>query len=165
MAPIGIAVLAERFFTSRGPATLADFANWSGLPKYGARAGLEDAASRLACEHIEGTDFWLVRDAIEGTGTYLLPAHDELCIGYKIRSHLFHRPRNPDLHLRRMLFASSSTDNWRAPGSASCSKPESRLRHDSKTPSTESQWLGSDSRVPSTAGPHHFRPAARQSPP
>lgn len=84
-----VVVLAERFFSSHGPATLADFANWSGLPRNQARAGLAGAASRLHHEDIGGTAYWQDPDAREGEGTYLLPAYDELCIGYQDRRHLF----------------------------------------------------------------------------
>ena len=42
------AELARRYFATRGPATLRDFAWWSGLPMADARAGLAAAQSDLS---------------------------------------------------------------------------------------------------------------------
>lgn len=85
----GAAVLAERFFTSHGPATLADFANWSGLPKRDARNGLEQASGRLVRDQWGDTEHWLAPDVAEGSGTHLLPGFDELLVGYAERGHHF----------------------------------------------------------------------------
>src|SRR5262249_9184736 len=49
-----LARLAERYFTSHGPATVRDFAWWSGLTMADAKAGLAGAASRLAADSIGG---------------------------------------------------------------------------------------------------------------
>src|SRR5690606_40093320 len=51
-----LAELARRYFISRGPATLADFVNWSGLLISEARAGLESIKSELVEETIDGQD-------------------------------------------------------------------------------------------------------------
>jgi hypothetical protein len=45
-----LARLAHRFFVSHGPATLKDYAWWSGLTTADAKAGVEMATPRLACE-------------------------------------------------------------------------------------------------------------------
>src|SRR6185295_15495628 len=49
--------LAQRYFISRGPATLADFVNWSGLPISEAREGLESVKSKLIEEVINGQTY------------------------------------------------------------------------------------------------------------
>src|SRR5262249_57796785 len=49
-----LARLAERYFTSHGPATVRDFAWWSGLTMADAKAGLAGAAARLAADSIGG---------------------------------------------------------------------------------------------------------------
>jgi hypothetical protein len=54
-----LAELAVRYFTSRGPATLADFRWWSGLTAADTRAGHAAAQSRLVRETIAGADYWL----------------------------------------------------------------------------------------------------------
>jgi hypothetical protein len=80
-----IVELARRFFASHGPATLADFAYWSGLRMPEAQLGLDAVQSGLARETFGGKDYWLPPDSRPGSGTHLLPAYDELLIGYKDR--------------------------------------------------------------------------------
>jgi hypothetical protein len=55
--------LAQRYFTSHGPATLADFAWWSGLAAGEARAALEMASPGLAQALFEGNIVWWPRRA------------------------------------------------------------------------------------------------------
>lgn len=79
--------LALRYFTGHGPATLADFAWWSGLKIIDARAGLESVKAQLIDDELDGTTYWrpptptpsLTRSA------FLLPGFDELLLGYKDR--------------------------------------------------------------------------------
>lgn len=81
-----LATLAGRFFTSHGPATLADFANWTGLKMPDAKYGLELVKSQFSSETIDGKEYYFRTPAKEGSGTFLLPGYDELVIGYKDRS-------------------------------------------------------------------------------
>lgn len=83
-----LAKLAERYFVSRGPATLADFVNWSGLPITEARAGLESVKSRLIEEVINGQTYWLSSEKHKHPEhtLYLLPGFDEYILGYKDRT-------------------------------------------------------------------------------
>jgi len=82
--------LAKRYFLSRGPATLPDFAWWSGLTLRDAREGLEQCKQLLAHEVINGQAYWFSPGASvpesAAKGVYLLPAFDEYAIGYKDRS-------------------------------------------------------------------------------
>lgn len=84
-----LAELAYRFFISHGPATLADFVNWSGLPMGQARSGLDHVVGQLHRESVDGTDYFLSGNTAEGSGSFLLPAYDEFTIGYRDRSQLF----------------------------------------------------------------------------
>lgn len=82
--------LAQRYFSSRGPATLQDFINWSALPITDARAALELVRKRFLEEKI-GSQTYLFLDSGKGheqakASCYLLPAFDEYIIGYKDRS-------------------------------------------------------------------------------
>ncbi|WP_112267223.1 winged helix DNA-binding domain-containing protein [Lentzea terrae] len=86
-----LAVLASRFFASHGPATLADFANWCGIGVREASRGLEAVQGSLVCEAFDGKEYWLPPDLSPGSGAFLLPAYDELVIGYKDRSAFFGR--------------------------------------------------------------------------
>jgi len=85
-----LAELASRYFTSHGPATLQDFAWWSGLTMADARDALEMSKSHLVQEVIKGRTYWLsssVRTAKDGRPTaYVLPAYDEYTVAYKDRS-------------------------------------------------------------------------------
>jgi hypothetical protein len=82
--------LARRYFTTRGPATVDDFAWWSGLTKADAKRGVEAAATHLEHESIEGRSYWFpaaerpVR--ISSSLAHLLPNYDEYFIGLKDRS-------------------------------------------------------------------------------
>ncbi|MEV6711031.1 winged helix DNA-binding domain-containing protein [Lentzea sp. NPDC051208] len=86
-----MAVLASRFFGSHGPATLADFANWCGIGVREASRGLEAVKHSLVREEFDGKEYWLPPDLTPGSGAFVLPAYDELLIGYKDRSAFFTR--------------------------------------------------------------------------
>jgi hypothetical protein len=85
-----LAEIAKRYFTGHGPATLQDFAWWSGLTTADATAGLEMAKRSLVQENINGQTYWLASSTpvIEDSSptAYLLPAYDEYTVAYKDRS-------------------------------------------------------------------------------
>lgn len=97
-----IAELIERYFISHGPATLQDFANWTGLGLVESRQGLEAKRSTLAVEQYDGTDYWLSKEAAvhkdPPKGVHLLPGFDEFILGYKDRSAVLHAD-----HARRIV--------------------------------------------------------------
>jgi Winged helix DNA-binding domain len=85
-----LAELARRYFASHGPATVHDFAWWSGLTVTEARSGLETAMPELVSEKIDGKEYWTTGDAPghtahDGSSVHLLPAFDEYLLGYKDR--------------------------------------------------------------------------------
>lgn len=85
----GLGDLAVRYFTTRGPAAVPDFAWWSGLPLRDARTALEVAGDRLRSEAIDGQRFW--RGAEPGrpsrsSAAHLLPAFDEYTVAYRDRT-------------------------------------------------------------------------------
>jgi len=88
-----LAELSLRYFKSHGPATLKDFAWWSGLTLADAREGVEINKSILLHETIEGKSYWFVETFSlqkESSHTaYLLPNYDEYIIAYADRSNLF----------------------------------------------------------------------------
>ncbi len=85
----GLAELAKRYFESRGPATVADFAWWSGLTMGDANRGLAAVESTLVSEKAEGMATY--RSEASTTTTIaspfvaLLPAFDEYLIAYRDR--------------------------------------------------------------------------------
>ena len=82
--------LAARYFASRGPASLADFAWWSGLTMGQAKEGLEIVKDRLECEAVGGKEYWFFAGgggaAEAAPKVLLLPAFDELMVAYKDRA-------------------------------------------------------------------------------
>ena len=85
-----LALLGKKYFTSHGPATLADFVWWSGLPITDARKALEMNKANLISETISADTYWLSDSVNLPTSppdsVYLLPAFDEYLISYKNRS-------------------------------------------------------------------------------
>jgi hypothetical protein len=80
-----LAELARRYFLSRGPATIHDFAGWSGLRSTDIRTGMELNKQWLASEVINGQVYWFdpsgsVMD--HPSSLLLLPALDEWTIAY-----------------------------------------------------------------------------------
>ena len=84
------AELARRYFTSHGPATLPDFAWWSGLPVKECRKAIEAIKTDFVTEIIDGETYFfypaLSIPNIENEAVYLLPAYDEFIISYKNRA-------------------------------------------------------------------------------
>jgi hypothetical protein len=80
--------LMERYFTSHGPATLADFVWWSGLTITDARAGIEELKNKLESYDFEGNTYWFADNppALKPAAAYLLPNYDEYIVSYKDRS-------------------------------------------------------------------------------
>lgn len=82
-----LAELAKRYFQSHGPATIDDFAWWSGLGKTEAKRGIELLGSTLAVEKIEGMTFWRTaiakRKPSSAEQAYVLQGYDEYIVGYR----------------------------------------------------------------------------------
>jgi hypothetical protein len=86
----GLAELARRYFTSRGPASLRDFQWWSGLRVGDARLALALARGSLDSETANSETHWFSSSVCGDWGrdrdVHLLPAYDELLISYRDRS-------------------------------------------------------------------------------
>ncbi|NTU62197.1 MAG: winged helix DNA-binding domain-containing protein [Chloroflexi bacterium] len=81
---------ARRYFASHGPATVQDFAKWSGLNSADAKRGLEDAKNHLQHETLNGSEYWFSPTQspvqVVPRTAYLLSVYDEYITGYKDRS-------------------------------------------------------------------------------
>jgi hypothetical protein len=81
-----LALLARRYFASHGPATLQDFAWWSGLTVADASRGVE-LAKEVQRVEVSGRTYWLVPRApalvAKKPIVHLLPNYDELLVAYK----------------------------------------------------------------------------------
>jgi len=84
-----IAKLFERYIMSRGPATLPDFVQWSGLLISEAKAALAGLSSQLRSDTVGGKTYWRslkIPSVPDNAPTlYLLPGFDEYLLGYKDR--------------------------------------------------------------------------------
>lgn len=82
-----LAELAKRYFTSHGPATVNDFAWWSGLAVTEARAGVKLAESSLLQEEINNITYWFAKTNTSSPTfkqtIHLLPNYDEYIISYQ----------------------------------------------------------------------------------
>jgi len=82
--------LTLRFFSSHGPATVKDFAWWTGLTTADAKVGLENVSSALVEERLDDKVYWMPpsnrTSQITPMHTVLLPPFDEYLVGYADRS-------------------------------------------------------------------------------
>ena len=85
-----LAALAGRYFKSRGPATLHDFAWWGGITLAEAKTGFEAVKADLTSVIVDRKTFWVPIEQTEATGkskrAYLLPAFDEFAVAYSDRT-------------------------------------------------------------------------------
>jgi hypothetical protein len=85
-----LAALAARYFISRGPATLRDFAWWGGITLADAKTGLEAVKSGLTAIIADRKEFWMSGEQINAAGkspgAFLLPAFDEFAVAYSDRT-------------------------------------------------------------------------------
>jgi hypothetical protein len=91
-----LTMLAKRYFTSRGPATLKDFVWWSGLSIGDARLAVAMATGCIVSADVENQTYYFHHDLQDAKSpltvglprgtTHLLPAFDEYLIAYADRS-------------------------------------------------------------------------------
>jgi len=89
-----LAELKGRYFTSHGPATVQDFAWWSGLTLADVRSGIEMVGAQLSHEEYDGQIYWFAATTPPPTAgksqwAYLLPNYDEYTISYRDHSGVF----------------------------------------------------------------------------
>ena len=85
-----LATLTKRYFTSHGPATVRDFAWWSGLTARNARTGIEMVSPALAQAPWNGLTYWFASAGSSAPPAkptaHLLPNYDEYLIAYQDRA-------------------------------------------------------------------------------
>lgn len=85
-----LAELIRRYFTTRGPATLQDFAWWSGLTVGDAARGVAIAARSLSRSEVDGRTYWHGASGRPRLRSrclaLLLPNYDEYVVGFRDRS-------------------------------------------------------------------------------
>lgn len=84
-----LADLAKRYFQSHGPATVKDFAWWTGLTTAEARRAVWLIDALLKPATVAGVEYWLMRDAPDAAPApptaCLLPVFDEYTVAYADR--------------------------------------------------------------------------------
>lgn len=84
-----LAELARRYFASHGPATVRDFAWWSGQTIKDAQQAIDSVRPMLESSTIGGATLWSAEDAhgkpSKSVVAMLLPNYDEYVIAYKER--------------------------------------------------------------------------------
>ena len=101
--------LAWRYFSTRGPATLHDFAWWSGLTVAHAQRGVEMNERLLMRETMDDRAYWSdasIAPPRRWKGVaHLLPNYDELFVGFKDRSAFGRRLRlrNTDARIDALM--------------------------------------------------------------
>lgn len=114
-----VAELALRYFRSRGPATLRDFAWWSGLTIADGRAGIAAAGDALEGVPDEHGTVWVAAagsDAAavpEPPGALLLGTYDELLVAYRdLRWVDADATPGTELFQRRVLLDGRAAGRW-----------------------------------------------------
>jgi hypothetical protein len=88
-----LAIFTRKYFRSHGPATIHDFAVWSGLTVSTCRTGIDSIISELRIITINSRAYYFFEP--EGSDSAipevprLLPVYDEFIMGYKDRSAIF----------------------------------------------------------------------------
>jgi hypothetical protein len=83
-----LAELTRRYFRSHGPATVRDFAWWSGLRTREAKRGVE--MNRTKSQEVDGIRYWTIgggraRNSPRKARVHILPIYDEYLVAYRDR--------------------------------------------------------------------------------
>lgn len=87
-----LAKLAERYFLSHSPATLADFCRWAGIGMREARQAVAAGTFDHETQHHDGRDFIVTHMQSAPPMTALLSDFDEFILGYENRNDVLHDP-------------------------------------------------------------------------
>ncbi|MBR5735506.1 MAG: AlkZ family DNA glycosylase [Bacteroidales bacterium] len=120
-----LALLASKYFRSHGPATLEDFAWWSGLGINDCRKGMDAIGKELTSERWKGLELYSHKDGrtrgFRSGCVHLLAPYDEYLIGYKSRQVSLHPDHSHRAHNRSGIFwpvilqDGEVVGNWSAP--------------------------------------------------
>jgi hypothetical protein len=93
-----LAEVSRRYFRSHGPATVKDFAWWSGMTLTEARRAAAEVRQEFERETVDGVEYWLSpglsgRRSHKARRALLLPAFDEYTVAYADRGAVVDRDR------------------------------------------------------------------------
>ncbi len=85
-----LSLIALRYFSSHGPATISDFTWWTGLNQAHAKRGIQANGQRLTRTTSDGIDYYHSPqvEPVKPEDLTLLPAFDEHLLGYRDRVHV-----------------------------------------------------------------------------
>ena len=113
-----LGTLVSRYFSSHGPATIRDFAWWSGLSMADTKRGLEMVRARQTS--VDGHLFWTTGNRVAGPDAsglvHLLPIYDEYLVAYRDRVAVPHswQPSGSSVTFRHALIADGQVaGTWR----------------------------------------------------
>lgn len=94
-----LAEFTSRYFRSRGPATIKDFASWSGLTVKEAKEGIASLSSKFIQKMINGQEYIFMPTSVPANidklqTTFLMPDYDEYGMSYRDRSAMFDGAKN-----------------------------------------------------------------------
>jgi hypothetical protein len=138
-----LAVLARRWFATRGPASLRDFAWWSGLPTAPARRALASVEAELSSFERDGVTYWFAdvgRGAARGLRhprVDLVQCYDETIISYTETRGVLHTadvafkvPGSLDGFTHVLLGDGQLLGRWRVRRAGGTTEVETRLARD-----------------------------------
>lgn len=115
-----LAILAEIYFRSHGPAETEDFTWWSGLTVKEARLAVHLIKGSLNNLKSNSHEYWCYEQSIPETvkdnSVYLLPAFDELIVGYKDRTSVLPSENIKKTILKNGMFKPVILKNGKAVG-------------------------------------------------
>lgn len=109
-----MAALALKYFTSHGPATMRDFAWWSGLTLAQVKTAVGAIASELEEVIAEQQSYWMHRNTVSpksATGTYLLAGFEEYLLAYADRDIVLEKAHSPHAIGKNGLFSPTIITN------------------------------------------------------
>ena len=126
-----LAELAKRYFTSHGPATLQDFAWWSGLYAGEMKLAMELIRRTLHSETSGTEKYWFKENhsvpVSPKNSVFLLPAFDEFLVSYKDRSASLSPVNNPQAVSNNGIFYPVIVVDGKVTGHWTRKKEKSRI--------------------------------------
>jgi hypothetical protein len=114
-----LAALTRRYFASHGPATMKDFAWWSGLTISDVKAGIALIKADITREVVGDLEYWTVLSdappARRASSARLLPTYDEYLIAYKDRAMVVgaSRPLFSDRFAHHVVIGGLLAGSWK----------------------------------------------------
>jgi hypothetical protein len=108
--------LALRYFTTRGPATVRDFAWWSGMTLGTVRAAIAALGDQLTRQTCMDVEYWAGAEqkapsVVASDGVLLLPAYDEYLVSYADRGAVLHPHASTPQGRRNPVFDRTIVDD------------------------------------------------------